>query len=181
MLSILLGLLILGLAACGGTRAPTAPATAPVSPLPAATALPAASPGTDSPLAAPTIAARATIQAPAAGKGAVGGRLIDFGSGQPLANQNLSLPAIVCPAGVAEENKREECVYAIDDAFDPSTLTDQQGRFVFKDVAPGDYVLLVGNRMTKSTVLADDAGRPLMWKVEADKVLQLGDLVVDLQ
>ncbi len=180
-----LGILILALAACSGTRVPVVPATVPVSPLPVKPA-PSVQPeatslSAESPLATPPAAVEVAAPTPGAGKGGVAGRLIDYKTGQPMANQNLSLPSIVCPPGVAEENKREECVYAIDDAFDPSTLTDQQGRFVFNDVTPGDYVLLVGNRMTKSTVLADDASRPLMWKVAADEVLKLGDLLVDLQ
>lgn len=181
----LAGVLLLVLAGCAPTLpAPLVPPTPIVSPLPAessATAQPESTPSAlESPLAAPTAAARPVAATPNAGKASVVGRLIDFKTSRPMANQNLSLPAIVCPDGVAEENKRDECVYVVDEAFDPSALTDEQGWFVFKDITAGEYVILVGNPTTRSVVLTDDFNQPLIWKAEADKVLELGDLVVEL-
>jgi hypothetical protein len=115
-----------------------------------------------------------------AGKSSVVGRLIDVKSGQPMANQNLSLPSVICPPGVAEKDKREQCVYAVDDAFDPSAITNQDGSFVFRDIPAGDYVMLIGNPATKYTVLANESKQPLIWSAKADQVLNAGDLAVDL-
>lgn len=98
-----------------------------------------------------------------------------------MVNQNLSLPAILCPPGVADKDKREQCVYVIDEAFDPSVLSDGKGRFVFQNIAAGEYVMLVGNRITQYTILTNEVNQPIIWKAEADKVLELGDLVVDLR
>lgn len=136
-----------------------------------------------SPLATPTPVAPGSGGAAvsAIGKGGLVGRLLQFGTNKPLANQNLSLPAIVCPPNVAEKDKREQCIYVIDDAFDPSTLTDSEGRFVFQNIGAGEYILLIGNRVTRYTILTDELNQPLIWKVEADKVLDLGDLVVELR
>lgn len=175
---ILLGILFL--AACSaGLPAPLIPSTAPVSPLP--TTETAGAPATQaSPLATPTAIARSTEVPPSAGKASVTGRLIDAKAGEPMGNQALSLPSVVCPAGATEENVREQCVYMVDAAFDPSALTDQEGRFVFRDIDPGRYVLLVGNPEVRYTVLADAARKPLIWKVEADEITELGDLAVEL-
>jgi hypothetical protein len=90
------------------------------------------------------------------------------------------LPTVICPEGVAEEDKNSQCVYAVDEAFDPSALTDSEGRFAFRDIAPGDYVLLVGNPATKYIVLTGETGLALVWTAEADKVLTIGDLLVEL-
>jgi hypothetical protein len=158
---------------------------------PAATEAPRSDPGAagrsdvaqltpQSPLATSSAAA-SVVPTPQAGKGSLTGRLIRFNTGQPMINQNLSLPAVLCPPGVLEKDKREQCVYVMDDAFDPSTLSDGEGRFIFRDVAAGEYVLMIGNRMTKYTILANEFNQPLIWKVEAGKVLELGDLVVDLR
>ncbi len=183
--AVALGILILLLAACsGGSPTPSIPPTAAVSPLATpvtATAQAEPSPAAlDSPLAPPTPGVMATVAPPSAGKAAVAGRLIDVKSSQPMVNQPVSLPTIVCPEGVTEENKRDQCVYVVDEAFDPSAMTDADGRFVFRDVRPGEYVMLVGSPTTRSTVLADDFNQPLIWKTEADKVLELGDLAVEL-
>jgi hypothetical protein len=134
----------------------------------------------ESPLATPDAAAEMASPTSTPGKGSVAGRLIDFNTGQPMVNQNLSLPSVICPPGVLEENKREECVYVVDEAFDPSVLTDGDGRFVFRDIPVGEYVLLVGTQTTKYTVLANELDQPIIWGVEADKVNELGDLVVEL-
>lgn len=136
----------------------------------------------DSPLSAPISPLAATdTYAPEAGNSAIAGRLIDIATGSPMANQNLSLPAVLCAPGVAEEDKREQCFYMIDEAFDPSALTDGDGNFVFEDIPAGEYVLLVGNLMSENAVLKDELNRPIIWRAVADTVVELGDLVVEFQ
>ena len=134
-----------------------------------------------SPLAAPISPLAAPPAVPDAGKSSIAGRLIDVTTGLPLVNRNLSLPAVLCAPGVAEADKREQCFYMIDEAFDPSTLTDAEGRFIFHNVPAGEYVLMVGNLMTEYTILTDELSRPLIWKAVADQVLEIGDLVVDFE
>ncbi|MCU0507120.1 MAG: hypothetical protein MUC34_01755 [Anaerolineae bacterium] len=176
-LAALLGILILALAACNpGLTVPPAP-TLPVSPLPTQAPLPTAAANTpgvlESPLPVPVT--------PDAGTASATGRLINASTSEPLTNQSLSLGAIICPPDVAEEDKRDLCVYAIDAAFDPSTLTDNAGRFTFASIKAGEYVMVVGNPEAKHTILANSANQPLIWKVEADKVTDFGDLEVDLR
>ena len=179
----LLGLLVLILTACVAVGpAPSVLPTGTAGTLPTETVVATGSESTPagSPLATPAAAESNGVPQPSVGKGTIAGRLIDVNASQPMTNQNLSLPAVVCPAGVAEDQKREQCVYVIDTAFDPSAITDGGGRFVFSDIAPGDYVMLVGNPTTKYTVLTNDSNQPLIWKAEADKVTELGDLAVVL-
>ncbi|MFN3331470.1 MAG: hypothetical protein ACK47M_03015 [Caldilinea sp.] len=161
------------LVACGGgsSAEPTpttqlvepTPATQPVSPLTAPI----------SPLAAPDAAL------PEAGKAAITGRLIDLATGAPLRDQNLSLPAVLCAPGVAEEDKREQCFYMVDEAFDPSALTDDEGNFIFQNIQAGEYVMLVGSLMTENVILKDELNRPIIWKAITDTVVALGDIVVE--
>ena len=137
----------------------------------------------ESPLLPPCQQRRIAVRVaePAADKTVITGRLINSETSSAMANQNLSLPAVLCAPGVAEADKREQCFYMIDEAFDPSTLTDGDGRFVFQDIPAGEYVLMVGNLMTEYTVLTDELNRPLIWKGEAGQTLDAGDLVVDLR
>lgn len=163
-------------AACngdGGTPAAAQPTPAE----PAAGAQPA------SPLLAPQspLPVPAVAVTPESGKAAISGRLISLSTSEPMVNQNLSLPAMLCAPGVAEADKREQCFYMIDEAFDPSALTDGDGRFVFQNIPAGEYVMLVGNLMTEYTILSDELDRPMIWKADANQVLELGDLLVDLQ
>ena len=196
-IAFLLTLMVLGvLGGCGGETTPTPPtAAAPAEAAPAETA-PTAAPPTAAPPTADTSlleAPASPLEAPASplavpedytpadGKSAVTGRLIDFTTGNPMALQNLSLPAVLCAPGVAEEDKREQCFYMIDEAFDPSTLTDSDGEFIFKDIPAGEYVMFVGSLMTENAVLKDELNRPIIWKTEADQVTAIGDLVVEFE
>ena len=180
-------ILTLFVAACGGESTPApvdtaTPAAATASATPATPAEPTQSSQPASPLSAPVspLAAPA-FDAPSAGKAAIAGRLIDIKTGLMMADQNLSLPAVLCAPGVAEADKREQCFYMIDEAFDPSTLTDGEGRFIFQDIPAGEYVLMVGNLMTEYTVLTDELNQPLIWKADANNVLDVGDIVVDFE
>jgi hypothetical protein len=181
---IVIAICALFLAACGGGGLLpfVGPATVePPQTRPTATSRPEGPlPALQSPLATPASPWPA-VATPSAGKSSIAGRLIHFNTGQPMVNQNLSLPAILCPPGVADKDKREQCVYVIDEAFDPSVLSDGKGRFVFQNIAVGEYVMLVGNRITQYTILTNEVNQPIIWKAEADKVLELGDLVVDLR
>ena len=144
------------LGGCGGETTPTPPPTAaaPTAAAPTADTSPLEAPV--SPLEAPASPlALPEEYTPADGKSAVTGRLIDFTTGNPMAFQNLSLPAVLCAPGVAEEDKREQCFYMIDEAFDPSTLTDPNGDFIFKDIPAGEYVMFVGSLMTENAVLKE--------------------------
>jgi hypothetical protein len=120
-----------------------------------------------------------SLPTPNVGKSSVAGRLIDLATGEPIRNQNLSLPAVLCAPGVAEEDKRQECFYMIDEAFDPSALTDDDGNFIFRDIPAGEYVMLIGSLMTENVILLDELGRPIIWEATPDMVVELGDIVVE--
>lgn len=121
----------------------------------------------------------ASVPTPEGGKSSITGRLIDLATGAPLRNQNLSLPAVLCAPGVAEEDKRQECFYMIDEAFDPSALTDADGYFEFRNIPAGEYVMLVGSLMTENVILLDELDRPIIWEAAADSIVELGDIVVE--
>lgn len=86
---------------------------------------------------------------------------------------------MLCAPGVAEEDKREQCFYMVDEAFDPSALTDDDGNFVFRDIEAGEYVMLVGSLMTENVILKDELNRPIIWEAITDTVVALGDIVVE--
>lgn len=164
--------LLIALAACGGASADPAPTIQVVEPTPPIQI--------DSPLIAPLSPLATTdLAQPTPGKASITGRLIDLTTGAPLRDQNLSLPAVLCAPGVAEEDKREQCFYMVDEAFDPSALTDDNGNFVFRDIEAGEYVMLVGSLMTENVILKDELNRPIIWEAITDTVVALGDIVVE--
>lgn len=115
---------------------------------------------------------------PESGMGTVFGRLTSSETGQPIVDALVRLPEVYCPEGIEEADKREQCFWALDNAFSPSSATDENGIFVFDSVAAREYVFMVGDIMGDYTVFLDPQGRPFIYAVESNGVLELGTIEI---
>ena len=71
------------------------------------------------------------------------------------------------------------CYYSINGGSSPATVTNNDGEFVFSEIAPLVYVLLVHNLFTDIWwILADDETGQEMWSVVADD-LDVGTIIFD--
>ncbi len=114
------------------------------------------------------------------GKSAVKGKLFSTVSNAPLPDAVVRLAEVYCPGDLEEgASKRDACVWALDDAFSPSTFTDAEGIFVFEGVEARDYVLLVGDVMTRYVMLKDAEDKPLMWEAPAGQAIDIGEYQVN--
>lgn len=178
------------------TSASASPLAAPVSPLADPNSpLPTPEPQSEAP--ANTVAVTKTVSKDAVemqpvtdveieglaikeGTGAVRGKLISTVINAPLPDAVVRLAEVYCPGDLeADADKREACVWALDDAFSPSTFTDAEGSFVFESIEARDYVLLVGDMMTRYVMLKDAEDKPLMWTVPADQAIDIGEYHVN--
>ncbi|RME42307.1 MAG: hypothetical protein D6791_18085 [Chloroflexi bacterium] len=171
---LLLGIVWL-LAACGGGSTEATP-----SPVPAVSEVtPEATSGALSVLATPAVSLLPTPtpfafpQDPdqitvAPGKAVVIGRLISMRTGTPLPNTVVRLAEVY----YADENNKspETGAYALDNAFSPSAITDDQGYFIFQDVDPRDYVIFVGDIMVNYTVDVNEKGFPRVRTAEPESL-----------
>jgi hypothetical protein len=115
-----------------------------------------------------------TVTNPQAGKAAVTGRILSVSTGKPFVEEYVFL------AGVSYNDKGEGA-YFLDTSRSPGTKSDQEGYFQINNLNPGDYVLTVGDPMGHSMVLTDKtSGAPKIWKLQGDKVMDLGDLRFEL-
>lgn len=154
-------------------KAPTA-ASAPVSPL-----------AIDSPLPQPVSASAINSNdsqadyVPSAGKSGIQGRLISTQTGQPLNHEVVRLAEVVCLDGHKSDSSTEKCVYMLDNAFSPSTFTDPNGYFEFRDVDVLPYAILVGDMIGKYA-LVNDTGK-LFKKFDATDgaMVDVGELQID--
>jgi len=110
--------------------------------------------------------------------GTVVGRLVSNTTDVPLNHEIVRLGEVECPEEVLPENKRTECVWMLSNAFSPSTFTDENGFFVFNDVDPRDYVVIVGDMMNKNTKLADENG-PFMWSAVGNEITDIGEYHIE--
>lgn len=114
---------------------------------------------------------------PEAGKATIIGRVISRSTESPFVNVPVRLAEVYRQEG-GEEN---EGAFVLDDAFSPGALTDEYGRFIFKNVEPKEYVIVVGNVSASAyEIIPDPSGRARVWDIPADQVFDVGDLRVEL-
>lgn len=120
----------------------------------------------------PTVPAPNAVEVrPEPNKAAIVGRLTSDKDGQPVAN------AVVRLADVYREG--DAGAYVLDDALSPVARSEQNGTFVFQNVEPKEYVLVVGNELGNYIVIADTTGNARVWETQADQVLNVGELRID--
>lgn len=109
---------------------------------------------------------------PASGKANVTGRIISINTGEPYSDATVRLAEVY-------RNELGEGAYALDAALSPQTNTDDQGYFIFTDVDAREYVLLIGDPMTRYLIITDDSGKTQVFDCPADKVTDLGEFRID--
>ena len=116
-----------------------------------------------------------TAPSPQPGLATVAGRFLVESTGAPLEDTVVRLAEVY----YADENSDKKGVYVLDDAFSPSAMTDKNGVFVFENVEPKDYVLIVGDIHVHYVVVSNPDNTPKVWKVLPDRVTNVGDITVD--
>jgi hypothetical protein len=109
---------------------------------------------------------------PMNGKTSVVGQVISSRTGNPLANTPIRLAEVYRQGDVGG--------YVLDGAHSPGAMSEGQGFFYFKDINPGEYVVVVGDAMDVYKVITDASDKARIYKAEANKILNLDVLKVDL-
>ncbi len=121
------------------------------------------------PTVAPTLVPEPTPVKPEAGKAAFTGTLLKE-NGEPHSLMTLRLGQIFRGAD-------GEAAFMVDEASSPSTIAAQDGSFVFQNLEPGEYVLVVGSMTVKYEVISeDDSPDAKIFTAVADQVVSLGTI-----
>ncbi len=91
-------------------------------------------------------------------------------------SQRTNRPIVEVPvqlAGVYYEGERG--AFVLDTAKSPTTTTDGEGRFVFVDIVPQDYVVVIGNvEVNDYIIIPEESGRAKIWTAVSGEVLDTG-------
>jgi hypothetical protein len=112
-------------------------------------------------------------------RAAVVGSAVHATTGAPIANAVIRLAEVYCPEDIKPEEEETKCFIALDDAFSPSTYSDDNGFFEFLNIEPRTYGLMIGDIMGDNAYAVDANGDKIRYIVEADKVLDLGSVPVE--
>lgn len=111
---------------------------------------------------------------PAQGKATVVGRALSLLTGEPLGNTMVRLAEVV--------RQGDQAAFVLDAAFSPGATTDAQGYFIMANIAPMEYVIVVGNIEIYQgyQIIQDETGRAKPVEIKADQVTDLEELRVNI-
>ena len=109
-----------------------------------------------------------SLPQPQAGKSVVAGQVKTNTDQQPIANAPVYLAQVYWDAD------HKKAAFALDLARSPAVTTDAQGFFVFNDIDPNEYVLVVGDFYGQNDVVRESNGDARVYKTDAGKLLNVG-------
>ena len=109
---------------------------------------------------------------PQKGMATVIGRVVSEGDNKPITDTIVRMAEVVRQGG--------EGAYVLDIAQSPGTRSDQNGYFIFENVNPQEYVIIIGDVYDVYKVVSGDDQKPIAWATAADQILDVGTLSVDL-
>jgi hypothetical protein len=110
---------------------------------------------------------RPSVPTPSTGMSAVAGQVVGIGSTTPIKKTPIYL------AQVHWDGQHKNAAYALDIARSPATTTDQNGFFVFSDLPPDEYTLIVGDFYGRNDVVREKNGDARIFQPVAGKTLDV--------
>ncbi len=101
------------------------------------------------------------------------GRVLSEG-GTPLQNTSVRLADVYR----GEDN---DGAFALDEAFSPSALSDEDGFYIFNNINPGEYVLFFGSINSNYMIVANEDGSAIVYKVSPNEVLEIEPISVNFK
>jgi len=101
-----------------------------------------------------------------------------------VSSNNTSEPlteTVVWLAKVFWNEDQSEGAYVLDGAASPSDITDENGVFVFKELKPAEYVIVVGDLMGDHEIIREEeGGKVKIYNADPGMIIQVEPLSVDL-
>lgn len=111
------------------------------------------------------------IPDPEPGKATMTGSIFSISANRPLQTS----------IWLAEVRRQgDQAIYFLDSVNSPAILSDAKGIFVFSNVAPGEYVLIVGDPEGQNEAIQDTSGNIRVWNLPAGQVFDAGEIRVRL-
>ncbi len=108
---------------------------------------------------------------PSAGTATVVGQIVELETDKPLANVIVRLADVI--------REEEGGVFILNHYSSPGTRTDPQGFFIFSDLNPGEYVMVVGdgeNSNDYDIIEDEDTGNAKVWNAPPDEISDWGKI-----
>jgi len=116
-----------------------------------------------------------TVPTPSEASGIVVGKMLTESDGEPYLAPRLYLGSYIVPD---EDVEDAPPLIGISADSDPVAMQAQDGTFVFSEINPGDYILLIWSPMNIVPAKSADGRGEIVISVEAGDVIDLGNVYV---
>lgn len=117
----------------------------------------------------------APVPTPSVDRSSVTGHIVFKETGAPLINVPIVLAQIY-------RNEQNDGAFVYDSASSPYALTDVNGRFIFTDIEPGEFILVVGNiEVNRYELLTEPDGSSRILSLPSGEILDLDVIEVELE
>lgn len=102
------------------------------------------------------------------------GQVVSASDNQPVSSTLVRL------ATVFWDEKHQEGAFVLDESASPGIVTDAKGEFLFVNIKPADYVIMIGETPTDKGVITNDDGSAKIYSVDAGEILDIGTVTTEL-
>ncbi len=114
-----------------------------------------------------------TIPTPEATKTVITGQLVNKASSIPYTNTLVRLAEVY-------RNEQGEGAFALDQSYSPGTYTDENGYFVFSNLTPGEFVMVIGDPTVNYLIITDETtNQAKIYKGDPGQILDIGTLSIE--
>ena len=111
------------------------------------------------------------IPSPEPGKSTVHGSLIT--------PEQTALSDVVVRLAEVYRFGDEQGTFILDEAQSPSTISQEDGQYVFLNISPGEYVLFVGRLHAEYKVVSEADETPIVYEVGPGEILKIEPVIID--
>ena len=113
------------------------------------------------------------LPSPEAGKAVIHGQVLSDPADH-LDNTTLRLAEVY-------RNEDGDGAFALDEATSPSTISDENGNFVFVNIEPGEYVLFIGSLHTDFVVNTNPDSSAVVYEVGPGETLEIEPIILNFE
>jgi len=114
-----------------------------------------------------------SVPTPAESKAIIHGNILTEDK-SPLSNVVVRLAKVF-----KTEHDDENGTFILDEANSPSTISEEDGRYYFINIEPGEYVIFIGQLHNDYMVVSDSDQNPNVYEVDEDETLRIEPIIVN--
>lgn len=101
--------------------------------------------------------------------------------GRLLSPEQMPLDGVVVRLAQVYRFGDDQGTFILDEAQSPSTISEEDGQYVFLNISPGEYVLFIGRLHADYKIVSEADETPIVYEVGPGEILKIEPVIVDFK